>query len=264
MWKIVLKSGVLIISLYLAGLIAMYLMQRQFMYIPPVEPEFNGLPNGVSELTKTTAFEHDVIAWWHPPEEGEGVIVYFHGNGSAVYQAGFLYEDFMDAGFGFLAVEYPGYPGSTGEPTQDSLTTAANTYYDFLIENGVQPDNIFLYGTSLGAAVAAQLAKDNPVGKIVLEAPFYSMVNMVKQRMPIFGFRALVQDRYESFNALKGLNVPVLWLHGTQDRVIKMREGRRLYDSYSGPKDHMIIDGAGHNNVWSSGGRDKIINFLKN
>ncbi len=253
----------LIPLLYLAGLAAVFMLQRQFMYIPPAGPVETVLPpEGASNVELVIAGGDETFAWWYPPRDDAPVIIFFHGNGSAVYQAGFLYEQFSGAGFGYLIPEYPGYFGTAGNSTEETIISAAEESYDFLIENGVEPENIYLYGTSLGAGVALQLAARRPVGKIALEAPFYSMTAMTKLTMPIFALEPLVKDKWESYRALDELDVPILWLHGTRDRIIPMSEGQRLYDLYDGPKDKFVIDGASHVNVWAAGGGNRIIEFF--
>ena len=111
--------------------------------------------------------------------------------------------------------------------------------------------------------MAAQLSTRRPISKLALSAPFNSMTDMARLNMPIFPFPALVRDKYESDKALEDLSIPILWLHGTHDRVVPISQGQKLYDGYSGPKDHLIIKGAYHSNIWISGGREAITDFIK-
>ncbi|NNE57669.1 MAG: alpha/beta hydrolase [Hellea sp.] len=256
--------GILILALlYLIGMLIIFLIQRKFYYLPPDETGTPiAPPIGMAQVTNTSSLGHDVMAWWAPPADGGDVVVYFHGNGSAVIQGGFLYQDMMMAGLGVLAAEYPGYPRSSGTPSEANIIAAAEAHYEFLISQGIRSENIHLYGTSLGAGVAAQLASRKQVGSLILEAPFYSMVDMIKLRLPIYGFRPLVRDKYESYRALESVDVPLLWIHGTVDQVIPIEEGRRLYDGYTGPKSQYVISGGTHQNLWISGGRERIIAFL--
>ena len=258
------KISIVVVLIYVAGLASAYSLQRRFMYLPPINvpklEETNMI--GFSEVPIKTVLGDEIIAWWHAPEEGEPIVMYFHGNGSAIAQDRMIYQDLQARGFGVLAVEYPGYPGATGKPTQDGLVASAVSHYDFLIEFGAAPADINLYGTSLGAAVAAQLASQRPVAKIVVEAPFNSMVEMSRMRAPMFAHPSLVHDQYLSYKALEGLDIPLLWLHGTSDIVIPKSQGQKLFDSYDGPKEYMIITGGRHSNLWVSGGQDRIVEFI--
>lgn len=95
-----------------------------------------------------------------------------------------------------------------------------------------------------------------------MEAPFTSAADMAQLRFPIFPAAALTKDKFQSGKALAGSDIPLLWLHGTQDKVIPLGIGETLFNQYNGPKTAYKIDGGRHNNIWYSGGRDIIINRL--
>ncbi len=255
----------LVLFLYLTGLVAIVLMQRKFMYFPPSGHQ--GLES--TSLISMNAVEIDtshgdtIAAWWHPPEATETVVIFFHGNGSSVFDGQYIYAHLIEQGFGVLGAEYPGYPDASGSPSQTSIISAAQAQFDFIVDQGISAESIHVYGTSLGAAVATHLASSRPIGKLVLEAPFNSMVDMVKMRMPIFGFKTLVKDKWESGQHLKNVDAPMLWLHGTNDRVIPHSQGQKLYDSYAGEKSEYTIIGGTHVDLWISGGRERITEFLK-
>jgi len=265
MRKFLIKAVIVLSIAYLLVLATLFFLQRKFMYMPP-----NGHP-GLAATSLTTMQEVElpvsdhisVPIWWHPPEEGEAVVLYFHGNGSSVYDGRFIYQHLIDQGFGILGAEYPGYPGASGQFSQAGLVDAALAQYDFVRSKGVGSEKIYLYGTSLGTGVAAQLSAHRDVSKIVMEAPFNSMLDMVKIRMRFFSFRPMIKDKYESDQALKDKSIPLLWLHGTHDRVIPISQGRKLYEGYSGPKQKHIIKGGTHNDIWISGGRETVTAFLK-
>ena len=259
------KFGKVAAVLYLLALLIIFMMQRQFMYFPPASHP--GLSStGLTEMVDVKIANVDgseLSSWWHPPEPGQAVVIFFHGNGSSIYGGRFIYQHLIAEDFGVLAAEYPGYPGSQGSPTERSLIAAAEAHYDFVTKQGVSPDQIYLYGTSLGAGVSVQLAARKPVGKIVIEAPFNSMLDMTRIRMPLFAYWPVVKDKYRSDQALKNLDVPILWVHGTSDRVIPIAQGQKLFDGYDGPKEQMIIGNGSHVNLWVSGGRERITDFLK-
>jgi len=265
MIKFIIKALVIIGTAYVLAAMALYFLQRSFMY--PAPKGHPGLKStslsSLQEITLNTSDGHSIPIWWHPPEDGEKVVVFFHGNGSSVYDGRFIYQHFIEQGFGVLGAEYPGYPNASGKPTENGLINGALAQYDFISEQGVNPDDIYLYGTSLGAGVAAQLASRRKVGKIVMEAPFNSMMDMVRVSMPIFAVRPLVKDKYESHKALKNQTVPMLWVHGTLDRVIPLSQGQKLFDGYTGPKTKLIVPNGNHNDLWISGAREAITEFFK-
>ena len=138
----------------------------------------------------------------------------------------------------------------------------AVAHYDYLVTQGIKGDNIVFYGSSLGAGVAAQLAARRTTGGLILEAPFNSMLDMVRLRMPFAAYPFLIKDKYLSYEALDGQDIPMLWIHGTRDAVIPMSEGQKLFDGYVGPKDKLIIPGGQHHDLWFLGGREAIFEFL--
>lgn len=254
-----------LVVVYIGVLIALYFLQRSFMYFPPSDkPRLSeaSLAN-ISEVEIVSSAGDNAIAWWAQPTDNHPVVMFFHGNGSSVYDGRFIYQYLMSQGFGILAVEYPGYPHTSGNASEDSIIAMALAHYDFLKDKKIPAQKIYLYGTSLGAGVAVQLSAQRDVGKMVLEAPFNSMMDMVRLRMPFAAFPFLIKDKYLSDLALRNQGVPILWVHGTKDRVIPLRQGQKLYDGYNGPKEKFIIEGGDHNDLWISGGRDAITEFLK-
>jgi fermentation-respiration switch protein FrsA (DUF1100 family) len=255
-------KGVLIVVavIYLLLLLALYTFQRSVLYIPPsvyLTPDAVEL-NGAEEIYNLET-DGELLGWWLPPTEpSHPTVIYFHGNGSAVFSANDIYRTLNANGYGVFAVAYPGYPGRLGKPTQESLVHAAAQGYDYLISQGVAPKTIVLYGTSLGAGVAAQLATQRDAAVIIMEAPFTSAADMAQLSFPIFPARALTKDTFYSDRALSGLDIPLVWMHGTNDHVIPLSLGQKLYSDYGGPKSAHILAGAEHNNVWYRGG-DKIV-----
>ena len=265
MGKLLLKVLIVIGLIYILALIGIYVIQRSFMYFPPASHP--GLKStSLTDMEIVTVKSDDgntVPAWWQAPREDMPVIMFFHGNGSSAYDGQFIYQHFIDLGFGILGAEYPGYPGATGKPSETAIVAAALAQYDYVRAQSIKGEHIYLYGSSLGTGVAAQLAAQREVGKIVAEAPFNSMLDMAQMSMPLFAFSPLIKDHYRSDQALAGQDVPLLWLHGTADQVIPLSQGQKLYDQYDGPKEKLIIKGGDHSNLWVSGGREAITVFFK-
>ena len=253
-----------LIGLYLLICAALYTLQRNFLYIPPsvyYTPAGVNL-SGAQEIRDPEQAE-DIMGWWMPPKEaGAPVVMFFHGNGSAVFSSHEIYGALQKQGYGVFAAAYPGYPGRSGRPSQESLTAAARSGYDFVTAQGINPNNIVFYGTSLGSGVAAQLSVDRAPALIIMEAPFTSVAEMAQRTFPIFPAALLTKDKFDSRKALAGSGIPMIWMHGTQDRVIPLSVGQSLYDSYDGPKTSFIMQGGQHNNIWYLGGDDIILEAL--
>jgi len=253
------------LGLYLVLVAGIYAMQRKLLYFPPqiyLTPQAVGL-DGFEEVRLQSRAGDNLTAFWSSPaDESHKVVMFFHGNGSAVYSNHDIYSDLAAKGFGVLGVGYAGYPGSDGQPSQPGIESAAIAHYEFLIEQGIQTDRLVYFGTSLGSGVASQLAQKHPPSLLILDAPFNSILDMGRKQMPFLPVKLLMKDQYKSNEALRGLDIPMIWMHGTADRIVPLSQGQKLYDSYVGPKQAHIIDDGQHTNLWGLGGREIVIQQL--
>lgn len=247
------------LTLYLIVAAAVFLLQRKLLYFPPAD-YLTPAEVGVPEMAEIGG---EVGGWYAPPSDANGkVVMVFHGNGSAIYSNHDIFRDLMASGYGVLSVGYPGYPGGEGKPSQDKIVEAAIRQYDYLIEQGHIPKNIVFYGTSLGSGAAAQLSAKHQPALLVVDAPFNSVLDMGRNQVPWLPVSLLMKDKFESDKALAGLDVPLIWIHGTADRVVPLSQGQKLYDGYGGPKSAHIIQGGQHTNLWFLGGREIVVDAL--
>jgi len=263
MKRFMIIAAVIAISLYLIVLALLYVYQRRVMYFPPkvyLTPAAVGLEALERDFTNgDRQGVQGVTAWWIPPQDNKPVIMFFHGNASAVYSNQDIYRDLSEAGFGVWGVGYVGYPSNvkSESPTQAAIIKQAEMQYDYVVkEAGILPDRIVFYGTSLGAAVAAQLAARR-------KPAMNSMTDMAGLHAPFIPVSLLMKDSYQSNLALGGLNVPLVWMHGTADGVVPFAQGKRLYEGYDGPKTAKVFEGGLHTNLWGLGGREFIISMLE-
>jgi pimeloyl-ACP methyl ester carboxylesterase len=244
--------------------------QRKLLYFPPnvyLTPSVVGVP----EMTEIEIRFSDragwATAWYIPPANPDGkVVMVFHGNGSAVYSNHDIFRDLMAQGYGVWSVGYPGYPGRSpilAKPSERNLVAGAEVQYEHLMEvESIKPENIIFYGTSLGSGVAAQLAAKHQPSLLIMDAPFNSVLDMGRKQLPWLPVSLLMKDKFQLDKALKGLDVPLIWIHGTADRVIPISQGQKLYDGYNGPKSAHIIEGGQHTNLWFLGGREIVLDAL--
>jgi len=266
--KLVITLGSSLLVLYSVICAAAFVLQRSLLYFPPdtyVSPADVNLPDmqDIEIVANTTS-------WWMPPSaDDKNVVLFFHGNGSAVFSNRDIFSDLIAQGHGVLSVGYPGYPykGMTAKspeskPTQDSIVKAASENYQFVLGKNIDPDRIVFFGTSLGSGVASQLAAQYKPALLILDAPFNSTLDMGKRRMPFLPVSLLMKDKFESDKALENYNGPLICIHGTADPIIPLSQGQKLYDGYDGPKTAHIIEGGNHVNLWDMGGREIILQRL--
>jgi len=252
-------------GLYLLVLLALYFMQRSMIYHPnPERPEPAAWHVAdMSVVSLETEDELSLLAWWKPPADGRPAIVFFHGNGGHIGHRGFKVRGFLDRGYGVLLVDWRGYGGNEGAPTESGLYADGRAALKFLEQQGIGSKKIVLYGESLGSGVAVELASKGIGGALVLEAPFTSLVAAAADRFPVFPVRWLIRDRFDSQSKIGNVAVPLFIIHGEADAVLPAALGRALLETANEPKQGVFIPSAGHNNLYDYGGGDLVLKFLE-
>jgi len=210
-----------------------------------------------------------IHAWWIPADNpSDRYLLYLHGSalniGANITHA----RRFRQMGFSVFLISYRGYGKSDGTfPTEAQVYADAQAAWTYLIEQkGIDPKAIFIYGHSLGGAVAIQLAIDNPAaGGLIVEAAFTSIADMAR-RIPkyrIFPLELIVHERFDSIEKVSRLQPPVLYIHGTEDKLVPSEMSSELYKRTASSKQLKFIPGGGHNNSASVGG-DEYLQAVKN
>lgn len=193
-----------------------------------------------------------VLARFQAPAADRRVIVFFHGNAGCAVDLADLAAAVAADGAGTLSVEYPGYCGAPGSPGEESLLDASERALRELARRGWGPDRVVLVGHSLGSAVAAALAARGLGARLILVAPFTSIVDLVDGWVPFGLGGALVRDAWDTAALARGIAVPTLIVHGEADRVVPPEMGAALAQRIPGAQ-LAIVAGAGHNDVFARG-----------
>lgn len=241
---------------WVMNLLAMTLAQRHLLYIPlhgEVAPKAAGL-SAVIPGHLTLSDGNRVVTWRQPAAVGRPMLLYLHGNAGNLADRANVFDLFRRHGYGFFAVSYPGFSGSTGSPTETNIIETALVAYDDLRRSGVAASDIVLWGESLGTGVAIQIATQRPASAIVLDAPYSSVVDVAADRFPYLPVRALMWDRFDSVAFAKRVITPTLILAGTQDQVIPVRFAQRLRDALPGEKRYVEYPTGSHLNLLAKGG----------
>jgi hypothetical protein len=236
------------LGLYLVGLAIIALGQRKLMYFPyarEAAPASIGLPQAEVLHLRTNDGE-TLLAWFIAPAPGRPLILYFHGNANGLGQLGPRFRQLTATGAGVLGVEYRGYAGSTGSPSEDGLLRDGEAAYAEAMARGFAPARIVAMGESLGTGVAVDLASRHPVGAVVLDAPYSATVDVAEWRFPIFPVRRLMRDQFRSDHKIGKVSAPLLIVHGTADRTIPIRFGEKLFALANQPKTFIRLQGVGH------------------
>ena len=238
----------LIVAIYALVLIGLAVFQRRLVYFPDrrlADPAAAGM-TGVEDLRLVTDDGETLVAWHAPPREGYPLILYFHGNGGSLIDRVSRFRLLMASGYGFLAVSYRGYGGSTGAPTEAGLMRDGETAYREARKRGYPGGRIVLMGESLGTAVATVLAVNHDAAALVLDSPYSSAVDVAVAHYWMLPVRWLLLDRYRADLAIRDVHIPLLVVHGSRDYIIPISLARRLFDLANDPKTFMAVPDAGH------------------
>ncbi len=236
------------LGLYLVGLAVIALGQRKLMYFPyarEAAPASVGLPQAKILHLRTDDGE-TLLAWLIAPAPGRPLILYFHGNANGIGDRGMRFRELTASGAGLLAVEYRGYPGSTGRPSEDGLLRDGEATYAKALALGIPAARVVAMGESLGTGVAVDLAAHHPVGALVLDSPYSSTVDVAAARFWMFPVRWLMRDQFRSDEKIGKVAAPVLMVHGAADTVIPIRFGEKLFALANQPKEFIRVEGEGH------------------
>jgi fermentation-respiration switch protein FrsA (DUF1100 family) len=261
----VLKWLLIVVSAgYACGLLALFFAQRAVLFPSPttarMAPKAAGFPE-VEEHVLTTADGEKVIAWYVPARPGRPVVLYFHGNGD--FLAGFFgrFRSLIADGTGVVALSYRGYAGSTGTPSEQGLMQDAAAAYAFTTSR-YRPDNIVVWGFSLGTGVAVALAAEQRIGKLILEAPYTSVADVAASMFWFAPVRLLIRDQFRSDSNIPRVKVPLLVMHGALDPAIPVTFGERLFALANEPKRFVRIARGGHNDLDNFGGNEIARNYI--
>jgi uncharacterized protein len=255
--------AIIAVCLYVGFALVLYLTQRSLMYFPDTEhttPAQAGLPEA-EEVPLTTSDGTHITAWSVAAQENTPVIVYFHGNGGSLRLRAARFKKLVGAGIGLVALEYRGFGGNPGSPTERGLIDDGEAAYAFAAAH-YPTKQIVLWGESIGSGVAVAIAAEKPAGRVILEAPFTSTAAVASLRYWYMPVRLLMKDQFRSDQKIGKITAPLLILHGVNDQVVPYAMGERMFELANQPK-HIVrfLDG-GHENLDANGALVAVARFL--
>src|ERR1700737_4035623 len=249
---------------YLGGLAVLFFKQREFIFPIPetvrTAPEAAGFPEAEEHIL-ITADGEKVIIWHVPAKPGHAGVFFFPGHGD--FLAGHVgrLRDITSDGTGFVALSYRGYAGSSGRPSERGLLLDAAAAYAFTAAR-YGADRIVVWGFSLGSGVAVALAADQPVGKLILEAPYTSIVDVAGSLFRIVPVRWLIRDQFRSDERIARVTASLLIMHGERDSTISISFGERLFALAHEPKQFVRFPDGGHDNLDDYGAIETARHFI--
>jgi uncharacterized protein len=235
-----------------AILAVIWTLQRRFIYFPTGDvPTPDKL--GLTDVEQVSFETHDGLSlsgWFFAasaPSPRVTVLV-FNGNaGNRAYRAP-LAAALQRHGFQVLLVDYRGYCGNPGTPSENGLAVDSRAAAAYLAGRpDVDLSRLVYFGESLGTAVAVDLAVERPPAALVLRSPFTSISDVGQHHYPFLPVRLLLRDRFAAIDRIRRIRVPLLVIVGAHDRIVPIDTSRRLYEAAMGPKTILVLPDADHN-----------------
>jgi pimeloyl-ACP methyl ester carboxylesterase len=236
-------------ALYILFVALVYFYQERLLYFPlrgiSTTPAQVGLP--YEQVVLTTSDNVRLSGWFVPAESGQPVLLFFHGNAGNVSHRLESILQFHRLGLQVFIIDYRGYGHSEGQTTETGTYLDAEAAWQYLVtQKNFEPDEIIIFGRSLGGAVAAALAERHPPRGLILESTFTSIPDLAARRYPFLPVRRLARLRYNTAARLPNIHVPLLIIHSREDRVIPFHHAERLFEVANNPKKLLPIKGS-HN-----------------
>jgi len=227
----------------------LFFSQSKFVYFPSSKIECKPSDSGLAfeQVTLTSTDGILLNAWYVPSAGAQWTVLFCHGNGGNISHRLENIRIFHQLGLSCFIFDYRGYGLSQGRPSEQGTYNDAMAAYSWLVENKkLQPENIIIFGKSLGGSIAAWLASRVKPRALVLEGAFTSYVDMGKKFFPYMPVRLFARFSYETINYVKHLCCPLLIIHSRQDELVPFEFGQKLYEAAGEPKILVEIQG-GHN-----------------
>ena len=249
---------------FLLMIVTLRIIENQLIYFPPRYPE--GFPPShliepeIEEVWLRTSDGVRINAFYRANPASKQVLLWFHGNAENIGYDLVHLRVLAEIGLNILAVDYRGYGKSEGKPDEAGVYSDADAAYDYLInQRHFRAEDIFIYGHSLGGAVAINLASRRPCAGLIVQSSFTNARAMARRMFPIPLIEFVVKSRFDSVEKIRRVHAPILIVHGTRDEVVPFAMGQQLFRAAPEPKRFYPIEGARHNDLMEVGGADYLV-----
>jgi uncharacterized protein len=242
----------IVLLLYGVAIVVYFLLQERFIFIAVHSSNKTSydLASEHTEVFLDTPFNGRIHGLHiKTSEKSKGVILYFHGNTGSIKRWGVVAEELCSFGFDVFIMDYRGYGKSRGRRSERAMHNDCEMVFQHLLKS-YSEEKIVIYGRSLGSGFATKLALGHPICKLVLETPFYSLLEVAEQQAPYIPIGFLLRFPLRSDEIIEYLKNPLIIFHGTRDRTVPYKSGLKLYEKATTPNKRMVtIPGGRHNDL---------------
>ena len=250
-WVLVIIAGA-----YIAFAGFIFIFQSQYVYYP--ERVLSMDPSSIDLDFESVSFETSdgvrLSGWFVPSKDARGVILFCHGNAGNISHRLESIQIFYRLRLDTFIFDYRGYGQSEGKPSENGTYRDADAAWEYLVkERQVNPNEIIVFGRSLGGAIAAWLAQAQAPGALILESAFTSVPDIAGKLYPYLPLRLISRFKYDMAKYLDDVNCPVLVVHSRQDEIMPFSHGQRLFEMAGEPKTFLEISGSHNEGFITSG-----------
>jgi pimeloyl-ACP methyl ester carboxylesterase len=250
-WQVVTR-GVLVVLLAVVLVFGLlWLMQRKMIYFPDASapPPAATILAGGRDVVLRTDDGLRLGAWLAPPTgpDRRVAVLMAPGNGGNRADRAPLARTLAQAGLTILLLDYRGYGGNPGSPSQAGLALDARAARTYLIDQGFAPERMIYFGESLGTAVVTEVSIEYPPGGLVLRSPFTDLAAVGRHHYPVLPVGALLRDRYPVADLIGEITVPTVVVYGSADTIVPPRQSRAVAERAAGLTALVAVEGADHN-----------------
>ena len=243
--------AVLVLSALVVGLL--WAVQRRLVYLPgggPLPAAADAVPGG-RDVELTTADGLVLGAWFVPgPDADAPAVLVASGNGGHRGMRAPLARALSSAGLAVLLLDYRGYGGNPGSPSEEGLALDVRAARTWLLEEaGVPADRLLYYGESLGCGVVTALAVEHPPAGLVLRSPFTDLAAVGAEHYPFLPVRLLLRDRYPVAEQVARVRAPTTVVWGGADTIVPPAQSRAVADAAASLHRRVEVPGADHNDL---------------
>lgn len=241
-----------IIVTYVVAALLLFVFQTRLIFYPgklSKDYKFRTVPLR-EEVFLQTADGETINGLFFPGEDRKRAILYFHGNAGDLSGWQFVAEDLLPSGLSIFIIDYRGYGKSTGSVSERGLYVDADAAYDYLVrDRKISPNDIVLYGRSIGSGVAVQLATQKKTAGVILESAYTSLSKLANEKVPFFFPSFYLKTKFNNIDKLNHIEAPMFFVHGSEDVLIPATHSHALYKTFSGRKSLLLIDKGQHNDL---------------
>jgi len=244
------------------------ILERKALYYTSKEINFYPSDIGLQyeDIFLNASDRVKIHGWFVPAENAYATVLYFHGNAGNVSHRVEIARMFYDKGINFFIIDYRGFGKSSGTPAEEGTYLDGIAAYNYLTEERkIPPEQVIIYGKSLGVAIAVDTAIKVKAGLLICESGFTSTKDMAKDMFKFIPLWLFTGQKYDTLSKIDKVSIPKLIIHSQNDEIVPFSHGKRLFEKANEPKEFYVMRG-GHNDafyIYNKEVMERIDNFLK-